>query len=230
MVRVVRNWFVETVGLINLKSASVVFNDFFDFMTDFDAERKNEGFKDKDIYDMPTSEFTLFIKEWLQKKVNPIAPGLGSTAKITHGRYNYTSSNLPDEFIKLLNLQVISGEITRNENGKLVGHIIIGSPIVEAQKFIEKTGQDREEFTSEDSEISTDSSKPTIFTSSSTLTYPRRTPFLNPSEQDLEFRTNTIIRGHLQDLTFKGTFDTVWETDSPNENIEASGIFEIHLS
>lgn len=69
-VRVVRNWFVETVGLTNLKPASIIYNDFIDFMADFDAKRKREGYKDKDIYDMPITEFTLFIKDWLQSKTD----------------------------------------------------------------------------------------------------------------------------------------------------------------
>ncbi len=230
MVRVVRNWFVETVGLVNLKPASVVFNDFFDFMTDFDAERKNEGFRDKDIYDMPTSEFTLFIKEWLQKKNNPIAPGLGSKAIITGGEYSYTSSNLPDEVIKELNFTVKSGEITRDEKGKLAGHIIIRSPSVSAQKFIESIGKDRQDFVSEESYISTDSSNPTTFTSFWEMTYPRRTPILNPTEQDVEYRTKTISKGHLQNSTFKGTFYAEWKADFPNGSFETSGIFEIYLS
>jgi len=65
----VRKWFVETVGLTKLKPPTVIFNDFINFMADFDAERRKEGFKDKDIYEMPIPEFTLFIKEWLQKNI-----------------------------------------------------------------------------------------------------------------------------------------------------------------
>ncbi len=72
IIREVRNWFVETVGLTKLKPSSVIFNDFIAFMGVFDAERRSEGFKDKDIYEMPTPEFTLFIKEWLQQKANPV--------------------------------------------------------------------------------------------------------------------------------------------------------------
>ncbi|MCA1624116.1 MAG: hypothetical protein LC768_18895, partial [Acidobacteria bacterium] len=47
IIRAVRNWFVETVGLTKLKPASVIFNDFIDFMADFDAVRRKEGYKDK---------------------------------------------------------------------------------------------------------------------------------------------------------------------------------------
>jgi hypothetical protein len=231
IIRVVRNWFVETVNLTKLKPSSTIWNDFNEFMADFDADRRNEGFKDKDIYDMPTSEFTSFIKEWLQQKANPIAPNLGSTATITGGEYSYTSSTLPDEVIKEFNFTVKNGEITRDKNGRLVGYIIIRSPVVSAQRLIEKIGADKEEFVSEESEISTDSSKPTIFTSSSTLTYPRGTTILGYTyEQDVEYRIKTILKGYLKNLTLKGTFDAVWETDFPNGSFKASGIFEIYLS
>ncbi len=69
IVRVVRNWFVETVKLTKISAASVIWNDFIDFMADFDAKRRSDGFEDKDIYDMPIPEFTLFIKDWLKKKL-----------------------------------------------------------------------------------------------------------------------------------------------------------------
>lgn len=71
LIEVVRNWFVATVGLTKLKPSSVIFNDFIDFIADFHAERKKEGFNPRDIYNMPTSEFTEFIKEWLKRKAKP---------------------------------------------------------------------------------------------------------------------------------------------------------------
>jgi hypothetical protein len=69
IVRVVRHWFVETVGLTNVSAASVVWSDFIDFMADFDADRRSNGFEDNDIYDMPIPEFTMAIKDWLQENV-----------------------------------------------------------------------------------------------------------------------------------------------------------------
>lgn len=68
IIRVVRNWFLETVGIPKPKPASIIWNEFNKFMADFDAARRSEGFKDKDIYEMPTPEFTAFIEEWLQLK------------------------------------------------------------------------------------------------------------------------------------------------------------------
>ncbi len=69
LIRAVRNWFIETVNLTKLKPSSVILSDFNWFMADFDAERRKEGFEDKDIYDMPTPEFAAFIREWLSAKI-----------------------------------------------------------------------------------------------------------------------------------------------------------------
>jgi len=68
LIRAVRSWFIETVKLTNLKSATVIFYDFNEFMADFEADRRNDGFDDDDIYNMPTPEFTKFIEDWLQQK------------------------------------------------------------------------------------------------------------------------------------------------------------------
>lgn len=50
IIRSVRNWFVDTVGLGSAKPATAIYFDFTDFMSDFDIERRAEGFKDKDMF------------------------------------------------------------------------------------------------------------------------------------------------------------------------------------
>ena len=69
IIRSVRNWFVDTVGLGSAKPATAIYLDFTDFMSDFDIERRAEGFKDKDMFEMPMSEFIGFIQEWLAKRI-----------------------------------------------------------------------------------------------------------------------------------------------------------------
>ena len=94
----------------------------------------------------------------------------------------------------------------------------------------ETIGTDKQDFISEESVISTDSSTPTIFTSTSTFTFHRGETILNYTyEQDVTYKTETILKGYLKDLTFKGTFDAVWQTDFPNGSFETEGEFEIHL-
>lgn len=226
IIRIARNWLAGFITGKSTDAPAVVWEKFNLFMQSFAEERMKQGFSKDDIYEMPTSEFTGYIKEWLLKYKNPIASGLGSSAIITDGHFIYTSTELKD-----LSFEVVGGEITRNENGNLISKIKTRSPVVSGQRASEMIGANEEHFVSEESVISTNSAKPTIFTSSLDFTFPRGTTISDYIyDEDVEYKSNTIIKGHLQNLTFKGIFDTIWKTDSPNQNIEASGIFEIHLS
>jgi hypothetical protein len=66
IIREARNWFVETVNLRNIKSASGIWDDFNEFMAEFDTARRMDGFEDEDIFDMPVPEFVSFIRDWLK--------------------------------------------------------------------------------------------------------------------------------------------------------------------
>jgi len=65
VVREVRNWFVETVGLRRVKSPQIIFYEFTDFMSDFYSKRNVEGFSDEDLSSMPVPEFVGFIRDWI---------------------------------------------------------------------------------------------------------------------------------------------------------------------
>lgn len=65
LVRQVRNWFVETVGLRGASSAGVIWYSFNDFMADFYQKREAEGFDEEDLNMMPVPEFIHFIRDWL---------------------------------------------------------------------------------------------------------------------------------------------------------------------
>lgn len=67
LIRRVRNWFVETVGLRQLPSPTVLWHDFNAFMVSFYEERRREGYTDEDLEGMPVPEFLDFIQEWLKK-------------------------------------------------------------------------------------------------------------------------------------------------------------------
>ncbi len=67
LVRQVRNWFVETVGLRGVPGPTAIWYSFTDFMLDFYDKRKSEGFSDEDLDWMPVAEFTDFIREWVQE-------------------------------------------------------------------------------------------------------------------------------------------------------------------
>ena len=65
VVRAVRDWFVETVGLRGIPSPTVIWYRFTDFTSDFYDARAAEGFTDEDLNMMPVPEYIDFIKEWV---------------------------------------------------------------------------------------------------------------------------------------------------------------------
>jgi hypothetical protein len=67
LIREVRSWFVETVGLRRLKSPTVIWYMFNDFMSEFYVKRQHEGFSEDDLNMMPVPEFISFIKDWQQR-------------------------------------------------------------------------------------------------------------------------------------------------------------------
>lgn len=69
LVREVRSWFIETVGLRQLKSPTVIWYTFNDFMSEFYVKRQSEGFSQDDLNMMPVPEFISFIKDWQQQNV-----------------------------------------------------------------------------------------------------------------------------------------------------------------
>ncbi|MEO8623793.1 MAG: hypothetical protein ABI625_22120 [bacterium] len=64
LVRAVRDWFVETVGLRGVPSATQVWYRFTDFASDFYDARKADGYSDVDLNMMPLPEYLDFIRSW----------------------------------------------------------------------------------------------------------------------------------------------------------------------
>jgi len=73
LVRQVRNWFVETVGIKKVPSPTSIWYSFNDYAADFYEKRLEEGFSSDDLNIMPIPEYIDFIKEWCIKnrKYNP---------------------------------------------------------------------------------------------------------------------------------------------------------------
>lgn len=65
MVRKVRDWFVETVGLRSVESPTVIWYKFNDFTSYFYDSRKKDGFTDEDLNMMPVLEYIDFIRAWV---------------------------------------------------------------------------------------------------------------------------------------------------------------------
>lgn len=65
IVRAVRDWFVETVGLRRVHSPSKIWYRFGDFASDFYDARVADGFTDEDLNMMPVPEYIDFIRSWV---------------------------------------------------------------------------------------------------------------------------------------------------------------------
>ena len=64
VVRAVRNWFVETVGLRGIHSATLIWYRFIDFASDFYDKRVADGYADDDLEMMPVPEYIDFMRAW----------------------------------------------------------------------------------------------------------------------------------------------------------------------
>ena len=67
VVRAVRNWFVETVGLRRIHSASRIWYRFTDFASDFYNKRIADGYSHADVLTMPVPEYVDFIHRWVRR-------------------------------------------------------------------------------------------------------------------------------------------------------------------
>lgn len=67
IVRTVRDWFVETVGLRGLETGTVIWWNFTDFTTAFYEAMKERGSPERDIDQMPIPEYVDHIREWVAK-------------------------------------------------------------------------------------------------------------------------------------------------------------------
>jgi hypothetical protein len=65
VVRAVRDWFVETVGLSRVHSASRIWYRFTDFASDFYDTRIADGYSAEDLNMMPVPEYIDFIRRWV---------------------------------------------------------------------------------------------------------------------------------------------------------------------
>lgn len=68
VVRAVRDWFVETVGLRRVASATQVWYRFTEFASDFYDARKADGYSDADLNMMPVPEYVDFIRSWTMER------------------------------------------------------------------------------------------------------------------------------------------------------------------
>jgi hypothetical protein len=68
VVRAVRNWFVETVGVRGVAPPRAIWYRFNDFAEDFYDARLAEGYTDADLDMMPVPEYIDFIADWVRSR------------------------------------------------------------------------------------------------------------------------------------------------------------------
>lgn len=68
VVRAVRDWFVETLGLRGVQTGTVVWYVFNDFTTAFYEKMAAEGSPEKDIQQMPVPEYIDHIRNWVAEQ------------------------------------------------------------------------------------------------------------------------------------------------------------------
>lgn len=64
IVEELRHWFVENDAIV-AESATIIWDNFNLFMTDFELTATTKGYEQKDIKKMGVPEFVYFIKKWL---------------------------------------------------------------------------------------------------------------------------------------------------------------------
>ena len=173
------------------------------------------------------------LRNWPEIEIDtgvPLGPGLKSTAQVTGGFYRYTSSQPRNAIVEDMHFTVTGGVVLR-ENGKLSGTITTQSPFESAQRLSEKVGTHIIEFTSSDTHVSTDPSRPTILVSSSSFSFPKGAVVMGYRfPVTVDFSSTTIVQGYLDGNVFKGTLSLDMKSPVPNSSSRTRGEFEVHLS
>lgn len=65
LIRVVRNWILDTAGVEGISPAASIWDQFQLFNESFYEARSFEGYDDDDIYDMPVVERLGFMADWI---------------------------------------------------------------------------------------------------------------------------------------------------------------------
>lgn len=64
-VQALQHWLIETVGMKDIDSPSVIWDKFNKFSDDFYLRRKAQGYSRIDLQMMPVSQYIRFIRQWV---------------------------------------------------------------------------------------------------------------------------------------------------------------------
>jgi len=182
----------------------------------------------------------------------PIGPGLRSLVRITGGYIEYLEDSLNLPYLKGLIGTITDGAVERDENGRLIAFVNTRSPFAAMQRLNERLGISRLELLSNDETVSEDPCKPSKFSLSQRVLFPKGERIFNLatwSEIELPFNiainTETFVQGVLMGQEFKGTFHQIMKSDFSEipiqlisrkqildrfGRLEINGQFEAHLA
>jgi hypothetical protein len=69
-VRALQHWCIETIGLTDIDSPSVIWDKFNEFSYDFYLRRKAQGYSKKDLKVMPVPQYIKFITQWVNSNAS----------------------------------------------------------------------------------------------------------------------------------------------------------------
>jgi hypothetical protein len=168
----------------------------------------------------------------------PLAPGLRSVTRITNGiiRYEHNSLDLP--LLDELQVWITDGAVERDETtGKLIAFLKTNIGTRSLQELNERLGIAEFEMLSEDAELSTDSSCPTVFWYRGTIALAAGEEIFNLATWQrvklLQNVTCDIVskgQGVYRERSFSGVFESFTRYHEVGLVLTLSGSFEIHLA
>ena len=69
-VQALQHWLIETVGMTDIDSPSVIWDRFNEFSYDFYVRRKSQGYSRNDLKMMPIPQYIRFIRQWINSNLS----------------------------------------------------------------------------------------------------------------------------------------------------------------
>ncbi|MBC8287591.1 MAG: type I restriction enzyme HsdR N-terminal domain-containing protein [Nitrospinae bacterium] len=167
----------------------------------------------------------------------PIGPGLRSIVRIANGKIVYRSNTLNNPAFEGMVIGITGQAVERNEDGQLVALLKTQSAHESFQKYNEKHGLDIFEAISTDRVVSTNKSKPTVFTNENHVIFPAGEKLLDMTTWkyielpcNINCKTKTIAKGFLTGNRFEGEFDVEMFYVEQGLNVGMKGDFMIELA
>lgn len=142
----------------------------------------------------------------------PLGPGLRSIARISHGHIRYNRSTLPVPALLEMQVTIVGGSIERDEDERMVALLETRAPTRTAQEMIERLKLQVLDLSSDDSVLSIDPNRPTVFSFSGEAIFPKGTVMTNPHTweqvslpEDVSAKVQSTCSGVLKLNEFSGS-------------------------